>query len=543
MKNLPIGKQGIADILTTNQLYVDKTKQIHHLIDKGNLYFLSRPRRFGKSLTISTLSEIFKGNRELFKGLHIAEKTDYNWQAYPILQFSFNSFGHKTTVLREQMTRSIQKWAKKFEVTVEQTTLTEQFEDLVTKIAEKEGKPVVILVDEYDKPIVDFITNFEQAKINQEVLRDFFSPLKNLEIQGHLRFLFITGVSKFSKVSLFSDLNNLIDLSVSIMAHDLTGITQAELIEYFSAYIKRAAQKFKMTETELLEGVKIWYNGYSFDGDTKLYNPFSLLNFFNENRFRNFWFATGTPTFLVELIRDRGIEPQDLENKIVGDTFFDKFSLQALEMTGLLYQTGYLTIKSTIQKRYELNYNLGYPNMEVHKSLTHNLLEAFTYKPTSIVSEALIRMENALVAGEVAAFIAQLKILFPNIAHFHHPPTDKNLSQKSKNELVVAAKKNFDRWEGYFHSIIYLITAFMKLEVRSELVTHKGRLDLVAETAGFVYLMEFKLDQSAAAAIQQIKDKEYASGFLNTDKTLMLVGINFSKEEKNVENWKSEVVR
>lgn len=533
MKQLPIGKQNFKGIIEDDLLYVDKTRQVYDLINSGSLYFLSRPRRFGKSLLVSTFQRIFEGDKALFKNLYIGKETDYDWKSYPILQFSFNNFGYETKDLRGQLSRQLQKYAEDFGVNFEQNTLTEQFKVLIEDISAQD-KPVVILIDEYDKPIVDFITDVKQAKVNQGVLKDFFSPLKDLERMGHIRFLFITGVSKFSKVSLFSDLNNLVDLSISPTAHDLTGITQTELLEYFPEYIKQAAQENNLSEEALLVGVKDWYNGYSFEGNTRLYNPFSLLNFFRNKEFGNFWFATGTPTFLVKTIRSRRIDPKELESITVPSTFFDKFSIEDLDMAGLLFQTGYLTIKKKITRNLRKIYTLGYPNQEVRHSFIYNLLEAFTYQSTSVVGQVLIRMEEALMDGNLDIFINQLKILLSDLSYFHQPPT-------KKNPTITDDVQNFAMWEGYFHTIIYLVMGFIGLEVKSEISKHQGRLDLIAESENYLYLMEFKLDDSAENAIQQIKDREYAAAYLNTPKTLILVGIGFSKEERSVKDWKSEI--
>ncbi len=527
MKKLPIGRQNFEGIIREELLYVDKTRQIHGLLSSGNLYFLSRARRFGKSLLISTFKHIFSGNKDLFKGLHIAEKTDYDWDTYPVLQFNFAAYGHEVENLEEAISYQLQEYAQEFDVEVSNVSISLQFQSLVTQLSKK-GKAVVILIDEYDKPIVDFLLEIPKARQNQKVLRDFFSPLKDLEAQGHLHFLFITGVSKFSKVSLFSDLNNLTDLTIHPLSHDLLGITHDELLQYFDPYIQRAAQAFEMSVEELLYGVKLWYNGYSFDAQTFLYNPFSILNFFAQNHFGNFWFATGTPTFLVNTIRDRGIDPKELENKEVDSTFFDKFSLKELEMSGLLFQTGYLTIKGTRRKRYETNYFLNYPNIEVRKSFFHNLIQAFTYKGTSIVSNALIKMERGLEEGKLELFIEQLKILLSDISYHLSPKKGKKQS-------------DFEVWEGYFQTVIYLLTSFMGLYVQTEITKHKGRLDLLAETEDFLYLMEFKLEEPAKDAIQQIKDRKYAASYKNSPKTVYLVGIGFSKEERNVETWEAEI--
>ena len=273
---------------------------------------------------------------------------------------------------------------------------------------------------------------------------------------------------------------------------------------------------------------------FIFEGKTRLYNPFSLLNFFSQNHFGNFWFATGTPTFLLKLIRNRGINPMDLEETKVSDTFFNKFSLEALEINGLLYQTGYLTIKKVIQEGYQTDYYLGYPNIEVRNSFVHNLLEAFIYQPSSIVGNALLNMKDGLKEGKVEIFIKQLKILLSDLSYFHQPKSKKSPTEKD-------IERNFGMWEGYFHTIIYLVTAFIGMEVQSEMAKHKGRLDLIAQTSNFLYLMEFKLDEPSSNAIQQIKDRQYAAAYLNTPKTLILVGAGFSKKSRSVEHWESEV--
>lgn len=527
MKLLPIGRQNFQALIEEDLLYIDKTQQIYELVRQGRLYFLSRPRRFGKSLLVSTLKHLFSGNRALFEQLYIGKETDYDWQEYPVLQFNFASYGHKVEELESILLRNIDGLSKDNGVVLSKVTLTERMSELVEKVAAK-GQPVVILIDEYDKPIVDFLTQPEKAKVNQKVLRDFFSPLKNLEAAGHLRFLFITGVSKFSKVSLFSDLNNLVDLTIHPLSKDIVGITQKELESAFKMHIKRAAKEFKTNIPTTIQKIKKWYNGYSFDGETFLYNPFSLLNFFQQYRFRNYWFATGTPTFLVETIRDRGIDPRELEQTEVPDTFFDRYSLEKIDLTGLLFQTGYLTIKRVRTRHEQLRYSLDYPNMEVRLSFYRNLVEAFTYKTPSTVGTALLKMQDALDFGQPAIFFQQLRILLSDISYHLQPRKQK------------AASATFAVWEGYFQTIVYLVTSFLGVFVQTEITKHQGRLDLIAETEDFIYLMEFKLDESAEDALQQIADRQYAAAYQNSTKTIFLIGVNFSKEERNIEEWKIE---
>lgn len=528
MKRLPVGRQNFEAIIKENLLYVDKTRQMYELLLHGKLYFLSRPRRFGKSLLISKFRYLFSGAKDLFKGLYIHEETDYDWQAYPVLQFNFASFGYQVDNLEAILHRKILSYGEQFGVALTKTTLSENFLSLVEAIS-KQNKPVVLLIDEYDKPIVDFLTDFKKAKKNQQVLKDFFSPLKDLDAQGHVHFLFITGVSKFSKVSLFSDLNNLTDLTIDRLSDDLVGITQQELLTYFSDHIEIATQHFKLPKKQLLQDIQFWYNGYAFNPSIKLYNPFSLLSFFNSRRFGNFWFATGTPTFLVNTIRAQAIQPEELEQISVPETFFDKYSLKDLDSIGLLFQTGYLTIKSTETRNHRTKYILGYPNEEVRLSMIYNLTEAFTYKRSSIVGSALLRMETGLEEGNVQLFVEQLEILLSDIS-YHLLPKKKHSKQTA-----------FEVWEGYFQTIIYLVTSFMGLHVQTEITKHKGRLDLLVETEEYLYIMEFKLEEPVKNAIAQIKNRQYAAAYKNSPKTVYLVGIGFSKDERNVEDWEMEV--
>jgi hypothetical protein len=529
MKELSLGRQDFSEIINEDLLYVDKTKRIYNLIKKGKLYFLSRPRRFGKSLLIATLKEIFEGNKELFKDLYIGESTEYAFESYPVLQFNFAKLGHKVENLEAKLNRLILGYAEQFSIEIKSTSLSENFTKLVEGISQK-GKPVVLLIDEYDKPIIDFLIELEKAKANRRILRNFFSPLKDLDAAGHLRFLFVTGVSKFSKVSLFSDLNNLIDISVEHpLSNDLLGITQEELEIYFDEYIEKAARIYKTSKAALLQRIKSWYDGYSFDGKIRLYNPFSLLSFFLSFKFRNYWFATGTPTFLVETIRNESIAPKDIEDIEVHEHFFENFLLERLDIIGLLYQTGYLTIKNVVEEYDNSQYLLGYPNIEVKKSLEHNLVEAFTYQTTSTVSNALVKMQRGLRTGNIDLFMQFLKIVLSDLKYNWQPPRP----HRTEEEL-------FRMWEGYFHAILYIITSYMSMSVKAEVQNNKGRVDLIAEVKEFIYLMEFKLDGTSENAIEQIKEREYAATYKNSEKKVFLVGVNFSKEDRNVERWEVE---
>lgn len=530
MKKLPIGLQNFKNIITDNYLYIDKTPQIYKLLTEGQLYFLSRPRRFGKSLLISTLIHIFRGEKELFKGLHIYEKTDWAWQTSPVLYFNFATYGHKVRDLHSHLKNALKEQAEHFQISLPDKDIAEQFTFLIQQIAQQQG-PVVILIDEYDKPIVDFITNISAAHNNREALKNFFAPLKDLELKGHIRFLFITGVSKFSRISVFSDLNNLRDLTLASQFADLLGITQKEMEHGFAPYIEKTRKKLQLSEAKLLHKIKLRYNGYSWDGETFMYNPFSLLNFFADATFQNYWFATGTPTFLVETIRDKQLPVKQLKERVVHQSFFDKFDLKNMDIFALLFQTGYLTIKSIDTKRERLIYTLNYPNEEVEESFISNLLEAYTYESPTAVQEVLVRIEDALFDYEPEVIIEQFKILFSSIAYQLLP---KN--KKSKPDTA----ENFAVWEGYFQTVIYLVISFLGIHIQCEVSRHKGRLDAVIHADDYLYLMEFKVDASAEAAVQQIKSREYAAAYKNSPKKIILMGIVFDKKTRNIRDWKVE---
>ena len=319
------------------------------------------------------------------------------------------------------------------------------------------------------------------------------------------------------------------DLTLHPVALDLTGITKKEMLLYFQPYLDLIKTKQNIQSEKLLEQIKIWYNGYSFDGQSFVYNPYSLLSFFSYQKFRNFWFSTATPTMLVKKVKSLNLNPKNITEKQVTNNFFEKFDIENIDIYSLLFQTGYLTIKKSEIKRKREIYFLGYPNLEVANAFAHNLLEEFTDKAASTISEAMIKMEDALSEGEISDFIEQLKIIFSDIS-YHLLPKPKN---KKEDEFAV--------WEGYFHTIIYLICIFLKLNVESEITHHKIRLDLKLETDEHLYIIEFKLNETVEDAMAQIKNKKYTQSYKNSPKTVHLVGINFSKTERNVDSWSSEI--
>ncbi|MEZ4887597.1 MAG: AAA family ATPase [Chitinophagales bacterium] len=533
LKRLPIGESDFPGIIKKNALYVDKTQQIYRIITESKPNFLSRPRRFGKSLLVSTMEQIFLGNKELFKGLWIYNKID--WEPRPVIRLSMTEIDYKNQDLETALSRYLDKLAAKNGVELKDETSKEKFAELIIALSTEQN--VVILIDEYDKPIIDFIEDFKKAETNRDTLRNFYGALKDGVVDSYVHFLFITGISKFSKTSIFSELNNLRDLTIDPLALDLCGVTQVELERDFAPYIVEVAANLGLKEKTLLKELKRWYNGYSWDGKTFVYTPFSLLNFFSKGEFGNFWFASGTPTLLLKVIKKQKIDVEKVDTAKWSSRSFDKFTLKHLDLKHLLFQTGYLTIKKKTLNKGRPTYTLGYPNQEVEESFTQNLIELKSHLPDSTVDEALIFIEEALKENDMDAFIEQLKILFSDIAYQLHPKINKK-------EPTTEDKANlFKAWQGCFHSIIYLVIRFLGIHIDVEMSKHKGRIDAKIEVEDYLYIMEFKLDASVEKAIDQIKTQKYADAFKNTSKQVVLVGIVFDSKECNVKDWEMEVLK
>jgi len=509
LQKLPLGIQTFSEIINENYLYVDKTQQIYNLICSGKYFFLSRPRRFGKSLTLSTINSIYSGQRDLFSGLWIEEEWD--WQKkHPVIHISFSGIGYETSDLETAIEAELRLLSNQFDVTLEQIGIERMFRELIQKISSN-GK-VVILVDEYDKPIIDYLDAKEQAKTNRAILKTFYSIIKDSD--PHIEFLMITGVSKFSKVSIFSDLNNLTDITLDRRFADLTGYTQAELEGSFAAYIAETADYLEMDQAELLSHLRRWYNGYSWDGRTSLYNPVSILNFMQKADFRNYWFETGTPTFLLQLMREQQIVK--LDNLTTGEQTFSSYDVEHLQAIAILFQTGYLTIK---EKETWGLYRLGYPNAEVKESLLSYIIADMRNEQVALTKPLVIQFSEAFDANDMEQVVRLIKGIFKNIP----------------SHIFIA------KAESYYHSLIYLVFLYLGQYTESEVNTNNGRLDCVVQSPTHIYIMEFKLDHSADEALQQIKNRGYAEKYVADPRSKVLVGINFSSAEKTVDDWKMEI--
>lgn len=487
---------------------MDKTREISALVESGKYYFLSRPRRFGKSLLISTLKYLFQGERDLFEDLWIAGK--YDFEPHPVLHFSFSSIGYKTMGLSAALDAKVDELASSFGIALDRTTYDQKFAELLAKLSAKEAR-VVLLIDEYDKPLVDYIDQQDQANTNRDILKNFFSVLKDAD--PFLRFFLITGVSKFSKVSLFSDLNNLEDLTLAPAAATLTGYTQTELEHYFEVPIRQLAQADQLDHAGILEKIRLWYNGYRWSGPERLYNPFSILNLVKQQRFANFWWETGTPTFLIKKLRAEF--HYNLNDLAAGQVMFESFTVNDLNWLALLFQTGYLTIRD-----YDPHtglYTLDYPNREVKDTMQQHLLAAFRETTKTDSLPLLIKIKTALEQGDLERLIELVDILFSTIPH-----------------QIFQEKQ-----EAFFHAVLHLSFSAIGLFVQSEVSTAKGRLDTVVHTPDRIYVMEFKLDGSAASALAQIREKRYGSPYLDQGKEVIALGVSFSSAEKAVAEWEA----
>jgi hypothetical protein len=455
LRQLPIGRQYFASVRKDNAIYVDKTEYIYNICSPADSnYFLSRPRRFGKSLTLDTISELFSGNKALFEGLWIEDKWDWT-ETYPVIRLSLDAIGHEGG-LSDALKGALRDIAETFDIILKKEVVGSLFKELIEKVVRKTGKQVVILIDEYDKPIVDYIDpyNLEMANKQRDILKQFFSILKNAS--NHIRFLLITGVSKFSKVSIFSELNHLDDLTLDATYAALCGYTQAELEHYFADYLK-------VMPPGTLEKMKRWYNGYSWDGATFVYNPLSVLKFFKHKAYSNFWFETGTPTFLVKLMRKRfsyQLEETEVSNLILESFRLEQFD--ALDVTSLLLQTGYLTIK---EKTDYGTFILNYPNEEVKQAFAQFLLSEYTHTPVTVPYG--VNVLRALDNNNLAEVIKIINDLVQSVP-------DQNYIKDQ---------------EKFFHAIIHLIFTMIGTDPRSEMHTPSGRMDTVIIChIGFFYL-------------------------------------------------------
>ena len=496
-------------------LYVDKTEYIWNMIRPATAgYFLSRPRRFGKSLTVSTLKAVFQGKKELFKGLAIYDKP-YDWKQYPVIHLDMNGLDFSSVEeLESSLCDLVTEAAASHELRLESANAASMFRALINQLAEQEQ--VVILVDEYDKPILNNLGKPHAQKILDK-LKTFYSVIKAFESKE--RFVFVTGVSKFCHVSLFSDLNNLTDISMHRDYATMFGYTQEEFETYFADRIDSACKQLNMPCEELLPEIKQWYDGYRFHAKAEsVYNPVSLAQFFmNDAEFNNYWFSTGTPSFLVELTKKADFNFEKTLSEPVMGLAFNAFEIDKIDPLALLLQTGYLTIKSSFVDLGETLYYLDFPNREVKNAFETYLISDYASIPQETVGANVFKMVKAIKARDINLFMELLKTFFAAV------------------QYDVATDT-----EGRFQLLFYSVFLLIGVRVEAESRTNNGRIDAVICDGDHVYIFEFKINQTAGIALDQIREKEYFRKYQHSGRKIILVGANFDTVSRQITDWKSE---
>ena len=504
-RRLPIGIQTFREIREEGYYYVDKTAYVRRLVDEGKYYFLSRPRRFGKSLFLDTLKEFFEGNEPLFRGLEIHGHRDWSVR-HPVVRLSFGGgYFLETAGLHTSLMVQLDEIEEEAGIEGRYDTASARFRHLIRALHRQSGRRVAVLVDEYDKPILDALGTPDVARANRDYLRGLYSTIKSSD--AHLRFAFLTGVSKFSKVSLFSGLNNLEDITLDPLYSAVCGYTEADLDEVFTPELVGLDR----------EAVRDWYNGYSWLGDDNVYNPFDVLLLFRRRRFGAWWFETGTPTFLVETLARRRIGSVDLDGMSGTDALLSSFDVDDIEPEPLLFQTGYLTITGEEDVGGLQLFRLGYPNREVRQSLNEHLLRGMT-PARSRRLDTSVRLRELLAANDFEGVEALFRALFSSIPYEWH----------TRNEIA--------RYEGYYASVFYSHFAAAGLEVSVENSTSRGRVDMAVRFGGNVYLFEFKVVESTptGAAMEQLKERGYADKYRHPGQPIHLVAVEFSRETRNL---------
>ena len=531
-RKIPIGIQSFEDLRRKNFLYVDKTLYAFKLANLGKVYFLSRPRRFGKSLFLSTLKAYFLGQKELFKGLYIEKAEEKRaeiekneaWGEYPVFYLDFNVGRYDLDgALAESLDYFLKKEEKIYRLKNEGDSFGKRFQSLIETAYNKTGKQAVILVDEYDKPLLQ--TMGVNEVLNEEyrnTLKAFYSVIKTCD--QYIRFAFLTGVTKFSKVSIFSDLNNLQDISMLNDYAEICGLTQAEIEKTFKPEIERLAKNTKNSYDKMLEELKKRYDGYKFSvlGES-VYNPFSILNTFNSGELKNYWFATGTPTFLVNYLKAAHYNIPDLDGKVeLDESMLNEYRADAKDPIPILFQSGYLTIKEYIE---EVNmYRLGFPNDEVRYSFLENLVPAYSSLRPDETGVSIWKFVEDIRAGNVDDFMERMQAIIAGVPYDNLP----------KDKLKLR--------EQNYQTAVYLIFKLMGQFVQTEIHCLKGRADCIVHTKDSIYIFEFKLMSAGTAedAIVQIKENGYAAQFKTSSKKIILIGSSFNEEERTIGEWKTE---
>jgi hypothetical protein len=526
-KFLPFSVHDFPQMITGNFVYVDKTRYVYQMVRVPQAYyFLSRPRRFGKSLLVSTLGALFEGRKELFHGLWI-ESSDWPWKTHPVVKIDFSEIASTDAeILEKSLLLALDQVARLHDVVLKSDLLPNKFAELIIELGAKFQERVVILVDEYDKPIISHLGKGEDelqiARQIRDLLKNFFGVMKGANVSASLRFVFITGISKFSKVGIFSDLNNLQELTMHERYAGLLGYTQEELETYFGDWIKELAHEKQTADSDILAQLKDWYNGYRFTSEKLyVYNPYSIIHAFSQKRLKTFWFETATPSFLVNLIKEKNYYVPNLENLQVREATFSTYELENLKLEALLFQTGYLTI----QDFDGMLYRLAYPNQEVKTSFLSYLYDNIVEIADTTLKEQFIRLHQYLAQDEIKQFIETTNAILASIPYTQI----RDQAMPEGNEL-------------YYHTVFYLMVAASGVLVHSEVLSAHGRMDMAVEFKAKVFIIALKCNQSAEQALQQIREKRYHEKYRQSGRKIYLLGINFSTKEKAITDWRLEPV-
>lgn len=510
-KIYPIGIQNFEKIRRDGYFYVDKTALVYQMVKTGSYFFLSRPRRFGKSLLVSTLEAYFEGKRELFEGLAI-DKLEKDWTKHPILHIDLNTEKYENLdSLENILNDTLYKWEKVYGTEPSETSLPLRFKGIIRRAYEQTGNRVAIFVDEYDKPMLQAIGNEELQKAFRSTLQAFYGAIKTMD--GYIKFAFLTGVTKFGKVSVFSALNNLIDLSMDERYVALCGMTEKEIHDNLEEDLLELADKQNMSYDEVCSELKACYDGYHFvENSVGIYNPFSVLNTFFKMKFGSYWFETGTPTYLVELLKAHHYDLHRMAHVETDADILNSVDSASTNPIPVIYQSGYLTIKE-FDERFGI-YRLGFPNREVEEGFMKFLLPFYANTNKVESPFQILKFVREVESGDYESFFRRLQSFFADTPY----------------ELIRDQ-------ELHYQNVLFIVFKLIGFYVKAEYHTSQGRVDLVLQTDEFIYIMEFKLEGSAEEALNQINEKNYAQPFAADPRKLFKIGINFSSQTRNIERW------